>query len=549
MSPENQTLNTSFLEAFSRWKEVYEQLTSILDSFTLECTQLSMALRHPDAFKWSGLQGSLRCVETASTSIFNAYTSQTSSICNIFTTVLHRSRSFAPFDRLPDELVVYILSFVNAGDPLDLRYEPYPADCQQAVSPLLNIMATNKRLRHLATETPSLWTYVDVFVEDLDFRPAYVQYLRGVLLKSQQLPLQVRITGRMFGEEEDEADEDIIKMILTRLLGPHAHRITSFDLQIPLTFAWPVILDLFSNVQPAACQIREFYINDPEAYPEQFDNEFPDRFFAGDLNAFFQSLQVIGMRGFFIPFTAPAYRDLTVLKIMPYVFELSQPSTLVELRNALAACPKLRSLALIECHFVEIDSQMPIEPVFLPDLEVLDLRSARNVDEFLALMSCIDSGPNELALSVSADGDMYGDPMAELRRFIRQFNVTRLCLDATIDTTDMDWLLTLPQGETLAIRELALCAYDFEEAELNQPLRASRFPSLRALHLMECENINIPVCRQLLDASTIQILRFDRPRVLAQEIFTIAPSVEHCRFSASVACGEDDCEWPVSVSS
>ncbi|KAG8692720.1 hypothetical protein FRC09_011000, partial [Ceratobasidium sp. 395] len=371
-------------------------------------------------------------------------------------------------------------------------------------------------------------------------------YLQGVLLNSQQLPLQVRITRRVVGEEEEEeADESIIK-ILTRLLGPHAYRITSFDLQIPLTYAWPVILDLFTNVPPATCQIREFYINDPEAYPERFDNEFPDRFFAGDLNAFFQSLQVIGMRGLFIPFTTPAYQDLTVLKIMPCEFRLSQPSTLPELRNALAACPKLRSLAIIECNF-EIDSQASIEPVLLSDLEVLDLRSARNVDELLALMSCIDSGPNELALSVCTDNNLSGGSMAKLRRFIGQSNVTRLCLDVTVDTTDIDWLLRLPQDETLAIQELALCAYDFEGAEFDQPLHASRFPSLRALYLMECENMNVHTCRQLLDASTVQTLRFDKPRVLAQEIFTVAPSVEHCRFSVGVACGEDDCEWPVYV--
>ncbi|KAG8728487.1 hypothetical protein FRC12_021697 [Ceratobasidium sp. 428] len=458
-----------------------------------------------------------------------------SSVCAAFTTALYRSRPLPFFDKLPDELAVHILSLVNADDTLDLRYEPYPVKCKKPVSPLLNIMTTNKRLRQLAANTPSLWTYVDVFIGDLGPRYAYS---RDALLNSQQLPLQVRITGKI--KEEEETEYCINS--LTYLLNPHAHRIASLDFRIPLTCAWPVILNLFSGVP--SCRVREFYINDLDAYPQQFDDEFPDRFFTGELNAFFQSLQVIGMRGFFIPFTTPAYHDLTVLKIMPFLFELSQPSTLVEIRNALAACPKLRSLAIIECYF-EIDSEVSIEPALLLDLEVLELRSGGSGDECLALMSCIDSGPSELALSVSIDSDMFENPIATLRRFIRQSNVTRLCLDATVDVADMDWLLALPHGETLAIRELALCSYDFEGVEFDRPLRASRFPCLHTLYLMGCEDVDARLCHRLLDASTIQVLRFDKSRILAQEIFTVAPSVEHCRFSTNVACGEDDCEWPV----
>ncbi|KAG8693936.1 hypothetical protein FRC09_010169, partial [Ceratobasidium sp. 395] len=359
MSPKNETSNANFQEVLVRWKKAYDQLASVLDSFSLECTQLSAELQHPGALERSGLQESLLYVETAVASLVNTCSSQMSSVCAAFTTALYRSRPLPSFDKLPDELAVHILSLVNADDPLDLRYEPYPVKCKKPVSPLLNIMTTNKRLRQLATNTPSLWTYVDVFIGDLGPRYAYS---RDALLNSQQLPLQVRVTGKI--KEEEETEYCINS--LTYLLNPHAHRIASLDFRVPLTCAWPVILNLFSGVP--SCRVREFYINDLDAYPQQFDDEFPDRFFTGELNAFFQSLQVIGMRGFFIPFTTLAYHDLTVLKIMPFLFELSRPSTLVEIRNALAACPKLRSLAIIECYF-EIDSEVSIEPALLLDLE------------------------------------------------------------------------------------------------------------------------------------------------------------------------------------
>ncbi|KAG8732781.1 hypothetical protein FRC12_019136 [Ceratobasidium sp. 428] len=526
--------NINIQDMFSRWKKAYEQLASILDTFSLGCTQLSSALKHPGACEWSGLEESLTYVDAAFASL-NDCCSQTSKVRATLGTVHNQSRSLVPFSKLPDEVVVHILSLVNAKDSLDLRYEPSPIKHRQPPWSLLSILATNKHLRRIATSAPSLWTYAHLLVEDLG--DTYLQYIQRVLLYSEQLPLQIRITG-------DVDDDEAVARCLTRLLDSHAHRIVSLDFRIDLTCAWPVILDLFTNIP--SCQIQELYLNDSDAYPEEIDDTFPDRILDGDLDTFLRSLRVIGTRGFFIPLTTPAYSDLTVLKIMPWEFKWPE-STLVELRNALSACPKLRSLALIDCG-IRTSPRVSIEPVLLPDLEILDLRSLDDDDELLALISCIDSGSTELAFSVSTGESISADAMAKLRQFIRKSNVTRLCLDAAVDVDDMNWLLSLRQGETLAIRELALCCYHFKGVELHQPLRASRFPCLRTLHLMGCTGVDVRVCRQLLDDSTIQVLRFDNPRVVAeQEMFGVASSVEPCLFSTSIANGEDHCEWPVYV--
>ncbi|KAG8772250.1 hypothetical protein FRC12_003183 [Ceratobasidium sp. 428] len=534
-SPDNEKINIDLQDVFSRWEKAYEQLASVLDTFSSEGAQLSSALKHPNACKWSGLERSLTYVDAAFASLNNC-SSQVSNVRATLGTVHNQSRSLVPFSRLPDEVVVHILSHINANDPqVDLRYEPGSIDYKQPLFPLLSILTASKHLRHIAISTPSLWTYVYLFVEDLG--DAYSQHIRRVLLYSQQLPLQVHVAG---GVDNDE----IIVKCLPRLLDSHAHRIASLDFQIPLACAWPVILDLFTNIP--SCQVRELYINDPEAYPEQIDDTFPDRLLENKLDTFLQSLQVIGIRGFFIPLATPAYYGLTVLKVMPCEFRWSHPR-LVELRNALAACPRLRSLALIECRF-EFDSQSPVEPVLLPDLEILDLRLSTSTDELVALMVCINSGPNELAFSVSLDQDMSEDTMARLRCFIRQSNVTRLCLDVTmVDVADLNWLLALPQGETLAIQELALCSYNLKAASSNQPLSASRFPSLHTLHLMECEGVSAQNCRRTLDASAIQVLRSDYHPTIVREMRRLVPSVEYCQFSPSIAFGENDCEWPVFI--
>ncbi|KAG8711194.1 hypothetical protein FRC09_020721 [Ceratobasidium sp. 395] len=461
--------------------------------------------------------------------------------------VRNQSKSLASLTGLPDELLVYILSLVIVDVPVDPRYdEDHPTE--QPLSPLFSIMATTRRLRGIITNTPSLWTFISLVVKDEG--RTYLRHGQRFLFYSQHLPIHVRVTGyTMVGYSTRYTSGDYSRATknLTRLLGSHAHRIVSLDLQLPLMCAWPFILGLFSN--NPSCQIQELYLNDRGGSPQQLDGDFPDRFFEGDLNTFFQSLQVIRMCGFFIPFTSLVYHGLTVLEIMPYGFRMSNP-TLVELRNALVACPKLRSLALIECEF-EFDSEVSIEPVLLPNLEILDLRVTTDDDELVALMSCIDSGPNELAFSVSLDPDTSEDAMAIMLHFIRKSNVTRLCIDSTLieHSIDLDWLLALPQGETLAIRELALCSYYVrKDTPLKQPLSADHFPFLHTLHLMRWGELHVHTCRQVLETSAVQVLRFDEPQYgTVPEMTKVAPFVEDCRFSTGTSSKGDNLEWPIYV--
>ncbi|KAG8711193.1 hypothetical protein FRC09_020720 [Ceratobasidium sp. 395] len=198
-----------------------------------------------------------------------------------------------------------------------------------------------------------------------------------------------------------------------------------------------------------------------------------------------------------------------------------------------------------------MDSEVPIEPVLLPNLEILDLRIPSNDDELVALLSFIDSGPNELAFSVTLELDLSKDTMARILRFVRQSNVTRLCIDSTLvdHLDDLDWLLALPQGETLAIRELALCAYCFSKnTTFKQPLSADRFPFLHTLHLMRWENLDARICREVLETSAVQVLRFDEPQCgTVQEMNKVAPFVKPCQFSTGISYTEGKLEWPLYI--
>ncbi|KAG9118280.1 hypothetical protein FRC07_007279, partial [Ceratobasidium sp. 392] len=448
----------------------------------------------------------------------------------------NRSKSLVPFNKFPDEIAAHILSFLDIDSNSDIRYDTVRLD-NQSLSSLLNVSATSKRLRELAIGTPSLWTRIDLIVDQS--KDTYLQHGRHFLSYSKQLPLRIRIAGDV---DENDEDQKVAKC-LTSLFALHANRIASLDFQVPLTCAWKVILGLFSDT--SSCQIRELYVNDPDAFPEGLDEGFPEQFFGGDLDCFLRSLRIIGMRGFLIPFNTPAYRDLTVLKIMPFEFREPRP-TLPALRGALAACPQLRSLALIECMF-EISTGVPIDPVLLPNLEVLDLRVTSNDNELVAL-SCISSGSDTLTFSVSLDLGMFEDTMAKLQCFIEQSNVTRLCVDATLDSTDdLDWWFASPKTDFSAIQELALCSYLLEGSSFKRPFDASRFPSLHTLHLLGCGKLDARHCRQILGASVIHALWMDEPHTAIPELSEAIPSVGYRRYSTNISHGGGDLEWPLYI--
>ncbi|KAG9118277.1 hypothetical protein FRC07_007286 [Ceratobasidium sp. 392] len=509
-------------------KRVYEQLISTLDSFSEECAQFGPVIQQLDARKWSGLEETFTYIDTAFANL-KTHSSQMSNARATLGTARNRSRSLVPFDKLPDEIIVYILSLASA-DRIDSQHDHDSSGTKQLHSPLpISIWATSRRLRNITINTPSLWTYVNLLVDE--HRHTYLQHGQLFLLRSGQLPLHIRIAGGVADE-----DEKTLKL-LTGLLTPHTHRIASLDFQVPLSCAWIVMTSLFSDT--SSCQTRELCFNDSDS--NLGSGSLYDDLNDDDLDDFLESIQVLGMLGFFIPFESPAYYGLTVLKIMPFEFIVSGLK-LLELRNALATCPELRSLALIDCQF-ETSPEAPVEPVFLPNLEVLDLRFYSD-DSLTAMISMIHPGSKALAFSVSFEQFMSQAIMAGLRYFMEQSNVTRLCIEGDFNpTNDLGRLLVPPGGKVSAVQELAINCYNFEKLTVKQPFDAYRFPFLHTLHLMDCYGLDVHKCNQPLDASTIQVIKVDEP-ALEAGIPGAVPSIEYSRYF-TICNGEGECEWPL----
>ncbi|KAG8702813.1 hypothetical protein FRC08_003235 [Ceratobasidium sp. 394] len=388
-------------------------------------------------------------------------------------------------------------------------------------------MIASKHLRDISTTAPPLWTHIDLVIGS-PHEEIYMRYASACLRYSGRLHLQVHIVENQTKRIPQTAG-------LVGLLAPHADRIASLDLQISAPLAREIMLGLFSH--PALYQLRGLCLSDGDC---NFDPEFCDRFFEGHLGESLRSLQALAVLGPLVPLDSPAYHGLTVLKLVPQKLGMFHP-TLLQLAGALEGSPKLRSLSLIGCTFQAI-SDASIQPVSLPDLELLDLRRIR-ANQLLDLISSIALGSKKLAFSMSFDPEMARHDITTLQHFLQNSKITRLCIHNTLNDGNLNWLFRVPADVLARVHELALDHYNFMHGQVEaRALGVDRFPLLHTLHLLGCR-LDLNRCRQLLDSSTIQVLQTEQVHYY-KDLSGVVPHVKYRQYAA-ICQGEGDLEWPV----
>ncbi|KAG8700212.1 hypothetical protein FRC09_006105, partial [Ceratobasidium sp. 395] len=516
--------------AFDRWKTVYDQFASALRSFLAESISLDLALQNPSAREWTGLEGSLVQIDTALTS----FDTQTRNARAALGRMRNRSTSLVPITKLPSEAILQILSLTDVDCILNHRSRHYTGTKHYQPSPLANVSATNKWFRDIATSTPSLWTHVDLAI-GATYQEDCLRRGRAHVEHSGQSPLHVHVA---------QTDPMHDARGIVKLMAPHSHRIASLHLQTAESYTLNIVLGLFGNI--ASCQIREFYLNDPgDGEP---DGNHYQRLFDGRLHEFFRSLQIITVNGPDLPMDSAAFSGLTALKLSLCNTVMIQ-HTISQLRDVLAACPGLRVLSIPTYWFWAIEPQtdlpVPIEPVSLPELELLDLRQMKSTDELLRLLSCIIPGSRSLTFSVSLK-DLHPREISRLQDFVKQANVTRLLLDAypRSDDEEMDVDQSFPRFTTKfsAVRELAISNYDLGEVATERALDA--FPSVHTLHLLGQSHPDQNSYPQLLNSSSVQAVYTDLS--IYTKIPEVAPLV-HRRSYPVLGTGEGYLEWPIKI--
>ncbi|KAG9128116.1 hypothetical protein FRC07_004732 [Ceratobasidium sp. 392] len=475
----------------------------------------------------SGLEESLVYVDSALASL-DTWPSRVRDARTILSTVRNRSRSLVPFNRLPTEIIAHTLSLIETD--CIVKYRLNLDRLEHRPFRLANLFAVSKWMRSVITNTPSLWTHVDLAL-GLSREATYMSHARACLKYSEQQSLHVHIAD---SEGKLKAHQGVS---VINLLAPHAHRIASVGFHVTQRLAGEMVLGIFSGT--ASYRARELCLNDCKSKSTTPGPPcYYDGLFDGRLDGLLQDLQVVKIRGPSPPLQSVAFRGLIVLKLLVYETASPRP-TLLQFRNVLAGCPELRVLTLAFPE-IRLSTETPVEPVYLPKLELLDLRHL-DTNPLLSLLSFITSGSSTLALSIWADPFMAEDDVAILHHFIDQSNITRLLLESPCYPGDVSSPPALLGREFPTVRELALCDYDLEELANTYPLDLDRFPSLRTLHVLQCytEPRN---WRQLVNNSTIQVAYIDNFGYEQQSVLN--PPVEHRKYSATCQ-GDEDFEWPL----
>ncbi|QRW05614.1 F-box-like domain protein [Ceratobasidium sp. AG-Ba] len=530
-SPHVRSTQDSYSQSFSHWKSVFERFTLTLDMFLAESINLDSVLKQRDAQTWGHLEASLTYIDEVYKSL-ETRCSQVQKAREVLGTIRNRSRSLAPLNILPVETVYRILRYAGA-DCINDREDPQSLKgCTP--SPLQNLLITSKYLREVSTGRPSLWTHIDLVLDNKLSRP-YMRHAKSCLRYSAQLPLQIHIAENVDLNEKSPV-EDVVK-----LLARCIRQIISLDLRVSISLAPSIILGLYRDKPAIHCQLNELFIVDRESDSRWLSPDFYESFFGYSWNRFsLPNLVMLGIYAPYIPLSSPVYRGLTALKLAPhYTKHTPLRPTLPELVGVLNACPDLRSLSLIGCEFQKLNRSDKIKPMRLSKLEILDVRKTFKED-LIQLLSCISTSSSELALSISFNPEMSETETNALSLFIVQTNVTRLMLDATryYGSGSVTWLLQ----ELPTVRELAVSQYN-----LNRPPRElfSRLSCLQTLHLIWCPYTPEGL-RPALECSSVQSLGINHEQWQFHKLVGSVPRLEWREYPITTHRGVEF-EWPVAL--
>ncbi|KAG9084518.1 hypothetical protein FRC06_004051 [Ceratobasidium sp. 370] len=117
-----------------------------MDNFLAECVNLDSALQQPGVGGWSELDATLTYADTIVSSL-EAHP-QIRDARATRGVIRNRSRSLVPLNKLPTEIIVYIMSLVNNDCMID-HEDKVSTGGLQPMPPLPSIPAVNKSLRDL----------------------------------------------------------------------------------------------------------------------------------------------------------------------------------------------------------------------------------------------------------------------------------------------------------------------------------------------------------------------------------------------------------------
>lgn len=442
---------------------------------------------------------------------------------------------------LPIEILGYIFMLAKAPCILDalsdrvvatirLGDEPPPPPLP-AFSPD-NIPFVCAYWRKLSSDTPALWTHIDLSIDRLqDANLAF--HAQRSLERAKQLPLHIHVEGsRKLNKPQ----------AIIALLAPYTNRIASLELFGNARTSRSILRGLFNAPYHGTVQHLCLHDEDYSGPQESQGGLFTSKLLEG----FLLSIPSLILHGPSLNYNSPAFRGLTNLAI---IFSDMHP-TPYRLTQILGACPELQSLTLLELTLAP--GNPPANAAKLSSLQTLDLRYM-GFSDIITITSCIlprQGLSMSLTLNMQPEGSDDSDDeddntnihdLSALSIFFKQFHITRLFLNADYITggIDPDTALRSVKNSLTSLEELALDGDLLEDGEVEGRLLTERFPRLHTLHIIG-KNVPVGRLKVMLASSPIQMVRFRwqerHPSEVLQPISEVVPSVSYCLYDTLNDC-------------
>ncbi|KAF8608711.1 hypothetical protein BDV93DRAFT_206227 [Ceratobasidium sp. AG-I] len=454
----------------------------------------------------------------------------------------NQSTLLAPINRLPAETLTRIFTLATS-----CVFSVSVSHRKASRLTIGSISSVCSHWRKVALGASSLWCHIDLTVGKSLDRPL-VFYATKSLERAGTLPLHVHVEG---GHKIKPAAQRIIKTLL-----PYRNRISSLHLELDVSIARTIISGLFEN--SGWSSVRELHIHDDSRALSRIADTGGFLFDAAPgLSGFLESLTTLHLCGPMLDASSCAFHGLTELVLDP-VYDFAWKCS--DLNQALASCPNLRSLTLIDLNFLADEHNtegpfnvLPMPTVHLKCLEILDLRG-NNLGRTILILHWIDTGSSALSLSLTINNDESMDELFKLQTFVHQSRVIRFCLDTDYDRAGaFEILFSFLRDSLPLIEELAFHGKDYKLCPSGPPsLRSEYFPRLHTLHLIECL-LDPDALRQAISSSCIQkVQAIVTTSGDLDDVRSLLESSEIGMYVSIIQCtpwveGKPLLEWPLST--